>query len=49
VTVPGGFEYTGEGEYAETARATVLRSRGKVEYDHTDTHASLAFVRHGNY
>ena len=48
VSVPGGFEYTGEGEYAETARATVLRARGKINYEHTDSHSSLAYVRHGN-
>ena len=48
VTIPGGFEYTGPDESAETARATVLETRGAITYEHTDTHSSLAYVRHGN-
>jgi hypothetical protein len=48
VTIPGGFEYTGPDESAETARATLLKTHGAIIYEHTDTHSSLAYVRHGN-
>jgi len=48
VVIPGGFEYTGEGEYAETARATMLRAKGKITYEHQECHSSLAHVRHEN-
>jgi hypothetical protein len=46
VTIPGGFEYTGPDSSAETAQATLIRARGGVELDLTDTHASLAWVKH---
>ena len=49
VTIPGGFEYTGEGSSAETAVATVLRAKGAINYDHSHGHSSLAYVRHGHY
>jgi len=48
VTIPNGFEYTGPGESAETAKATKIVSRGAIELDLKDSHSSLAYVRHGN-
>jgi hypothetical protein len=48
VTIPNGFEYTGPNESAETALATRLVARGAVEYDITDGHASMTYVRHGS-
>jgi hypothetical protein len=47
VRIPGGFEYTGENEEAETATATKLVTRGDVEYSHENSHSSMAYVRHG--
>jgi hypothetical protein len=48
VRIPGGFEYTGETEEAETAMATKLVARGEVEFSNANTHSSMAYVRHGN-
>jgi hypothetical protein len=48
VKIPNGFEYTGPGEEAETALAKRLVSRGAIEYDLSDSHSSMAYVRHGN-
>jgi hypothetical protein len=48
VRIPGGFEYTGESEEAETAVATKLVSKGDVEFSNTNSHSSMAYVRHGN-
>jgi hypothetical protein len=48
VRIPGGFEYTGPEEEAETAVATKLATTGEIEYTLENTHASMAFVRHGN-
>ncbi|MDX6620773.1 MAG: hypothetical protein QOK36_3159, partial [Gaiellales bacterium] len=45
---PGGFEYTGPDYSAETAIASMLRSSGGIEFEHTGTHANLAWVRHGS-
>jgi hypothetical protein len=49
VRIPGGFEYTGPNNEAETARATVLKvsAGGKLSYEHEDGHSSMAHVRHG--
>ena len=47
VTIPGGFEYTGEGNSAETAVATKLRSDGAIAYEHQNCHSSMAHVRRG--
>jgi hypothetical protein len=48
VKIPGGFEYTGENHDAETALAKSLKVRGgdELDYEHTDTHSSMAFVKH---
>jgi hypothetical protein len=46
VQIPGGFEYTGPDSNAETAQATSIRARGGVELDLTDSHSSMAWVRH---
>jgi hypothetical protein len=48
VTIPNGFEYTGPDESAETAKATRLVGRGPISFDYSDTHSSLAWVRHGS-
>jgi hypothetical protein len=48
VRIPGGFEYTGENEEAETAVATKLVAKGDVEFLDTNSHSSMAYVRHGN-
>ena len=48
VRIPGGFEYTGEGEEAETAVATKIVAKGAVEYTLENSHSSMAMVRHGN-
>ena len=44
----GGFEYTGENEEAETALSKSLKVRGgdELDYEHTDSHSSMAFVKH---
>jgi hypothetical protein len=48
VRIPNGFEYTGPNEEAETALAKTLRVSGGdvLDYEHTDTHSSMAFVKH---
>jgi hypothetical protein len=48
VKIPGGFEYTGDGEDAETALATSLKVRGggELDYEHTSSHSSMAYVKH---
>lgn len=48
VRIPGGFEYTGENDEAETALSKTLRvaAGGKLSYEHADTHSSMAFVKH---
>ena len=48
VEIPGGFEYTGPGNNAETALATRVKSSGggELDYEHSDSHSSMAFVKH---
>nr|MBA2635058.1 hypothetical protein [Chloroflexota bacterium] len=48
VKIPGGFEYTGENEGAEGALSKSLKVRGgdELDYEHTDSHSSMAFVKH---
>jgi hypothetical protein len=48
VRIPGGFEYTGPDSEAETALAKTLRVAfgGELDYQHTDSHSSMAFVKH---
>jgi hypothetical protein len=48
VQIPGGFEYTGPDNLAETALAKTLKVSvgGKLDYEHTDSHSSMAFVKH---
>jgi hypothetical protein len=48
VKVPNGFEYTGPDESAETALATSLKFDGAFSYDFENSHASMAYVRHGS-
>lgn len=49
VRIPGGFEYTGDNNEAETALAKTLHVSGEgdeLSYQHADGHSSMAFVRH---
>ncbi|MGH2963379.1 MAG: DUF1326 domain-containing protein [Solirubrobacterales bacterium] len=48
VRIPGGFEYTGSDSEAETALAKTLKVSvgGKLDYEHTSSHSSMAFVEH---
>jgi hypothetical protein len=48
VRIPDGFEYTGENNEAETALSKTLKVRGgdELDYEHRDSHSSMAFVRH---
>jgi hypothetical protein len=48
IRIPGGFEYTGESEEAETAVSTKLVAKGDVAFSHENSHSSMAYVRHGN-
>jgi hypothetical protein len=48
VRIPNGFEYTNEAEEAETAVSKRIVSHGAIEFDLTDTHSSMCYVRHGN-
>ncbi|MBA2359206.1 MAG: DUF1326 domain-containing protein [Actinobacteria bacterium] len=48
VRIPNGFEYTNEQEEAETALATRLVARGPIEYEFSNSHSSMCYVRHGN-
>jgi len=47
VTIPNGFEYTGDGKSAETALATSLRVNGAFGFEHENCHSSMALVRRG--
>lgn len=48
VRIPGGFEYTGPDQEAETAVAKTLKVAfgGELEYEHFDSHSSMARVKH---
>lgn len=46
VRIPGGFEYTGPGNEAETALAKHVRSSGAIEFEHSESHSSMAFVKY---
>jgi hypothetical protein len=48
VRIPNGFEYTGPNNEAETAVAKTLKVSvgGKLDYKHSDSHSSMAFVKH---
>ena len=48
VRIPNGFEYTGPNGEAETALAKTLRvsAGGKLDFEHTDSHSSMARVRY---
>ena len=49
VRIPGGFEYTGENNEAETALTTSLKvsAGGELDYEDELSHSSMAFVKHG--
>ena len=46
VRIPGGFEYTGPNHEAETALCKRVKASGEINYEHTDSHSSMAFVKH---
>jgi len=48
VRIPGGFEYTGENNEAETAVAKTLKvsAGGELDYEHELSHSSMALVEH---
>ena len=48
VTIPGGFEYTGPNNQAETALAKTLKvsGGGELDYEHELSHSSMALVEH---
>jgi hypothetical protein len=48
VRIPGGMEYTGPNNEAETALAKRLSVKGPITYEVTDGHSSMAYVQHGN-
>jgi hypothetical protein len=48
VRIPGGMEYTGPNEEAETALAKRIRAKGAIQFEVANGHSSLAFVRHGS-
>jgi len=48
VKIPNGFEYTGPDESAETALAKSLKFDGAFSFDLENSHASMAYVRHGS-
>jgi hypothetical protein len=45
VTIPDGFEYTGDDHSAETAVATRLRAAGAIRFEHAASHSSMTRVR----
>jgi len=49
VTIPNGFEYTGDSHSAETALAKRITSSGPVALDLKDCHASMTFVKRGSH
>jgi hypothetical protein len=48
VKIPNGFEYTGPDESSDTAQAKLIRSNSTIKLDLTNSHASVAYVRHGS-
>jgi len=49
VTIPNGFEYTGDNHGAETAIAVSIRSKGPVALELKDCHASMTYVKRGSH
>jgi hypothetical protein len=49
VTIPNGFEYTGDTHSGETALAVSLKSSGPVAFDLKNCHATMAFVKRGSH
>jgi len=49
VTIPNGFEYTGDTHGAETALALTIKSSGPVALDLKNCHASMTYVKRGNH
>jgi hypothetical protein len=47
VTIPGGFECTGEGDSAETVLAKRLRVNGDISFAYDVYHSSMTRVRRG--
>jgi len=49
VTIPNGFEYTGDTHSAETALAVRIKSSGPVALDLKNCHASMTYVKRGSH
>jgi hypothetical protein len=49
VTIPNGFEYTGDTHGAETAQAVSLKSSGPITFDLKNCHASMTYVKRGSH
>ena len=49
VTIPNGFEYTGDTHGAETALALTLKSSGPIALNLKNCHASVAQVKRGSH
>jgi hypothetical protein len=49
VTIPNGFEYTGDTHSAETALALRIKSSGPVAFDLKNCHATMAHVKRGSH
>jgi hypothetical protein len=49
VTIPNGFEYTGDTHSAETALAVRIKSSGPVALDLKNCHASMTHVKRGSH
>jgi hypothetical protein len=48
VRIPGGMEYTGPGNEAETALAKRISVKGPISYEVMNGHSSMAYVHHGS-
>jgi hypothetical protein len=48
VQIPGGMEYTGPNNQAETALAKRISVKGPISYEVTNGHSSMAYVHHGS-
>jgi hypothetical protein len=49
VTIPNGFEYTGDTHGAETALALSIKSSGPLALDLRNCHASMTHVKRGSH
>jgi hypothetical protein len=45
--IPGGMEYTNTDGEAEIAQAKTIKANAALQFDLSNSHSSLAYVRHG--